>query len=594
MQITRGLFPCEKTDLEALTETVKREFPENVAKTIEKADAICRHEFDFLGRQVSFGETIDWHWCPESGGSWPNVPSHEYISGAQNYYREDRPGDVKYPWELNRHQYFVTLAKAFLYTGEDRYAREVCAQMRDWVESNPYGQGVNWVSTMEAGLRLISWTNAFNLLQHSEVFQCEGRDLCVVSIYQHALHINGHLTTDWLVRNNHILGETAALAIFGTAFPAFRDAARIRNRALRLFAHELERQVFADGVNAEQSTGYHRFVLEFATLVAGMLDERNAMGRMGPMTEYEVEVGTPDGSGLGVGDCDDGEVGLPNPEWETFTVCEVRLPSPVHPSTPSGRTGEGRLAAISEVHKPTTVARGHLCREGGQAVLRAREGQTFVFVRCGEFGLGGEGACGHSHADILAPVIYWRGQPLAVDSGTYGYLCETKWRDHFRSTAAHNTLAPRGVEQAEMFPLKDWGRVPVTHVTEWETDATRTVLAAEMRARDEYRHRRRFELDADRLEIRDELELMQGKAPVDLDWLLHLHPELDATVAGATITIERGGAPFAALRYDGYDDVAILDTWYSPRYGVKVPNRCIRLTRRGTSVQSTVTITDPA
>jgi len=35
--------------------------------------------------------------------------------------------DVKVPWELSRHQHFVTLGQAFVLTGDEKYAREFVA-----------------------------------------------------------------------------------------------------------------------------------------------------------------------------------------------------------------------------------------------------------------------------------------------------------------------------------------------------------------------------------------------------------------------------------------------------------------------------------
>ena len=58
--------------LDDYTETAKlakQHFPDNVEKTIAVADAACRHEFYFLGKEAKFDGAIDWHWCPETGGS---------------------------------------------------------------------------------------------------------------------------------------------------------------------------------------------------------------------------------------------------------------------------------------------------------------------------------------------------------------------------------------------------------------------------------------------------------------------------------------------------------------------------------------------
>ena len=66
-------------------------------------------------------------------------------------------GDHKVTWELNRHQHLVTLAKARLLSGDEKYTRELMAQWRSWIKANPYPLGINWGSTLEVAFRSLSW-----------------------------------------------------------------------------------------------------------------------------------------------------------------------------------------------------------------------------------------------------------------------------------------------------------------------------------------------------------------------------------------------------------------------------------------------------
>jgi hypothetical protein len=47
---------------------------------------------------------------------------------------------------------------------------------------------------------------------------------------------------------------------------------------------------------------------------------------------------------------------------------------------------------------------------------------------------------------------------VIVDPGTYCYHREPRWRNHFRSTAAHNTVVLDGADQSEMLGPFMWGR----------------------------------------------------------------------------------------------------------------------------------------
>lgn len=591
-------------------------FPDNVAATLAHADAAGRGAFSFLGRDVVFESGIDWQWCPESGGSWPFLDSGAY-TGLNSYYREGRPGDIKYPWELNRHQYFVALAKAYLYTGNEQYVETVIAHMTDWLRANPCGRGVNWVSAMELGIRLISWVNAFWLLRRSPVFAAYGVEPCVRGMYLHARRLSRRLTTDWLVRTNHLIAETAALFAFATLFPMFPDCGRWRSRALRLFCHEVREQIFADGVNREQATGYHRFVVDFLLLVT-RLCELNGMGvpkildrRLESMLEYEATLIPPDNRAPQIGDCDDGRGMLFSERddfydfrgWLAVGAARFRRPEFAEAAGHGAEEAAWVLGIdgwrrFEETGRRGAQRRSRMFAAGGAAMLRG-EGPAagiMAVMRCGPFGHGGPGACSHSHADMLAPIIWWGSKPLAVDSGTCGYLCETEVRDAFRGSAAHNTFAPRGLDQGRMMPLKDWSEIPDTRVLRWQTGRDQVLVAAECRAATGFRHVRTLRLEQRdaHLVIEDELRLPAG-ATVPLDWLLHLSPGLDATVSEPNAVTVRGAeGPVAVLRHEGFDNAEVIDAWYSPRYGVKENNRCIRLSTSGPVAKTRVTIENPA
>ena len=85
-------------------------------------------------------------------------------------------GDSKITWELNRHQHFVTLAKAYWLTGDDKFAREIFAQWTHWHKENPYPLGMNWASSLEVAYRSLSWIWTLFLLQECPLFTTELRN----------------------------------------------------------------------------------------------------------------------------------------------------------------------------------------------------------------------------------------------------------------------------------------------------------------------------------------------------------------------------------------------------------------------------------
>ncbi len=575
---------------QAVADRVKTVFPDNVRATLQEADKLCRHEFSFLGRDVAFGDEIDWHWMPDGDGSWPNRHVDGYPKSS--YYGEDRPGDIKYPWELGRHQYFVTLGKAYRYTGDERYAEEFTRQLIHWRETNPLRHGIHWISEMEFGIRIISWTNAFQLFKSSPYFQQHGLEPFLLGLYEHALYLDRTLTTHWLVANNHLLGESAGLFAFAVLFPQFRESAGWQRKALRVFADALGSQIFPDGVNKEQATGYHRFVLDFVWLVV-RLGEANTIKlpkivyeRMERMLEYECAIIPPNGIVPQIGDCDDGRAFILSETdpffdfrgWQAAGAVQFNRPDFARAAEGGNEEALWLLGADAwerfKSMTPDNNARQSVCfKGGGHSVLRTGDGadDTYVFVRCGEYGLGGSGSCVHSHADILAPIIHWQGIPLTVDAGTYAYYCPTAERDRLRSTSVHNTMAPLDVEQATMMPIFNWETIPQAEITEWTTRDGATSFSGRLTVENGFTHVRKIELNAQPREllIEDSLTLAKADERNAFVWRMLFHQDITVSVENETdIVLSHNDIFRIRVHHNGFDECRVREFGYSPSYGI--------------------------
>ena len=134
-----------------------------------------------------------------------------------NYRDDTSVGDVKYVWELGRHQHLLPLAVAYAING-DRHIRDViAAQVDGWIKANPYGMGIHWSSALEVSLRLISWA-----MVHSMLSQRDGNDglFGIVadpaalgqSIYEQTVFVRQFLSRHSSA-NNHLIGELTGLWI---------------------------------------------------------------------------------------------------------------------------------------------------------------------------------------------------------------------------------------------------------------------------------------------------------------------------------------------------------------------------------------------
>ena len=132
------------------------------------ADQICRH----IMQGHDFGPDIDW-------------------SADPNNYRE-------WTYAINRFFHWRTLAEAYWNTGDERYAKEFCDQLRDWVRKNPVplmssGNGAYTWRTIECGIRQsTTWPDSLYRVLGSPSFTPEVAAVMTRSMVEHARHLPHH------------------------------------------------------------------------------------------------------------------------------------------------------------------------------------------------------------------------------------------------------------------------------------------------------------------------------------------------------------------------------------------------------------------
>ena len=146
-----------------IPDLVSSDCPLERNRIIESAEAILRGQFSILGYgMLNFGSPIDWHFDPVSGVRSPRL--HWSRIHALD---PDQVGDSKVIWEVNRHQWMLDLGQAYRLTGDEHYAREFSQNLRSWMQTNPAGIGINWSSSLEVAIRMMSWSWALLLFRDS-------------------------------------------------------------------------------------------------------------------------------------------------------------------------------------------------------------------------------------------------------------------------------------------------------------------------------------------------------------------------------------------------------------------------------------------
>ena len=436
---------------------------------IEAANRAAAQEFSFLGSSFTFSGTVDWHHSLGPGGPWPRAHWSEI-----QFRNVAHLGDIKPCWEMNRHQFFVPLAFAFIATGDAKYAQAVKRFLHSWCDQNTPEMGVNYISGIDIGLRCLSWLFADRLLRGSADWDEATQERMHRNIYAQARHISEYLSFDGHgSRSHNLLGEAASLAWIALQYPEWRESEGWLKRALVVLWPALDAQVFPDGIHFEASCGYQLQVVELLALV---FTEMRRQKKPLPSKSYLIlekmtaalrALQQPDGELPNINDNDDGVViPLPLSTAERLeglmTVMAVLYDRPDFKSSAAktfplyalmllGDAGREEFRMIAEY--PKHFAFLNEFRNGGLHVLRRNADWLLLKNNPDPFP-----QSGHNHADLLSVLLFIDGTPILADAGTYRFNDDRGLRNALRGTAAHNTIVVDKEGQAEPLRNFDWSR----------------------------------------------------------------------------------------------------------------------------------------
>ena len=487
---------------------MRHEYPGDAAALISAADRIVNGRFELLGYEsLSFGDPVDWHWDPVADQRAPVC--HWSLIDPLDY---ATVGDSKVIWELNRHQWLVTLGQAYLLTEDIRYAVAAGQAVDGWLEANPPGTGINWASSLELAYRIVAWCWTLALLRESVFLSPDRFARMAAAIRAQARHVERYLSV-YFSPNTHLTGEALGLFYAGVVFPEFGDAERWRMTGRTILEAEIDRQVLPDGVNFEQATCYQRYTLEiylhFAMLAARngiALDSKVQAGIertadfLGTVSVGGVmpQIGDEDGGWLLPlvrRTADDGRGALAvAASWLAQPFDRYGIRSTAEVLWLTGAAGKSEAGTIT----PDPVARvtgSRAFSQGGYLVMGSEaDDEHQLLFDVGPIGC--PNSSGHGHADLLSVQCRADGDSYLVDPGTYCYTPEPGWRNYFRGTTAHSTVTIDGHLQADPNGPFSWHDRPSARLREWRStplyDLADGDHDAYARLVDPVRHRRRI------------------------------------------------------------------------------------------------------
>lgn len=571
----RGVQQCGQ-----VADELWRVAPGDATAIVDAARDVLEGKVSVLGvGRVEIGDPPAWQREPTSGRVAParHWRSVRFTDPAQ-------VGDCKVVWEVNRHQFLVTLGQAYQLTGDGAYAARAWDLIGSWIADNPPEVGINWASSLEAALRAIAWCWTWHLAEGARFLDRRRTAEMQAALAWHGRHVELYLST-YFSPNTHLTGEALALCYLGTCLSTGRGKKWWRTGS-RILERELASQVHDDGMHFERSSCYHLYTLDFYLHYAALrahhglplsAAHRVALRRM---AEVAGALQRPDQRLTNVGDEDGGRLLFLGPSGHLHPGASLAMAASLLEAPDLWPETSSAYEAMWLLGVPTfqrAAARGMAenVRPHGRAGWR-RVLPSAGFVSGGGVGdyllasVGiqrrSRGCSGHVHDDALSVELWCKGRPVLVDPGTYTYTGDPARRQWYRSAAAHNAVTVVGcstVPPSEPFQWNGlYGGLLDTVVS--EGDCTVVEMHRRWGGERSVVHRRRVVgwhgvgwIVWDRLE---------GGGDIAVKVRYQLPVELEDDVQGRWIDLPTAhlalGGPIASL-----GSLRVLDSPVSPRYG---------------------------
>ncbi|MBP3196803.1 MAG: alginate lyase family protein [Butyrivibrio sp.] len=340
-----------------------------------------------------------------------------------NDMEEWHQGKWKYPerthlWNFNLHyfEYGIALASKFKNTNDARYYQKLEEMYTDWHKSCFKEIGGDAWHPYTISLRIRNLLIIYGVLDKKKE---EWLNLVKKDIfwqYQFLVH-----NQEKNLLGNHYFENLTTLYICSKFF---KDRQRNAGFNRELLA-QIKEQILPDGMHFERSFMYHNLVLEDLIRI------------------YKV--------------ADDMSKQLLKPYIQAMSDCvnsfeeEFRLPLFNDCGSNVAKRKSQLLTAAENIADIKAILRKSLYNGG---YYRLEDGKISVVVDAGIYAP--EYISGHGHCDMMSFELFYDGEPIIVNAGTFQY--QTEYREKFRSTVSHNTMQVEGTEQSEIWGEHRTGR----------------------------------------------------------------------------------------------------------------------------------------
>jgi len=227
------------------------------SSVIDLADNIVNGDFRYFSKvRAKSKYPVNWHYNSFSHAKWD-----QDVHWCDTSCFVKANGDIKCVWELSRFSWAYDLVRAYVVSGDEKYAETYWKLFESWLDNNQPNRGVNWLSGQECALRIMACCFAVFAFINSPSSTAGRIERFILAVAVHAERIEKFISHAIRQKTNHAITEAAALYTTGILFPFFQKSKRWKVLGKAILEKEGLKQIYEDGSYVQQSMNYHRLML---------------------------------------------------------------------------------------------------------------------------------------------------------------------------------------------------------------------------------------------------------------------------------------------------------------------------------------------
>lgn len=401
-------------------------YPKEVTKTLKTANDVLNQYFLFRDDWDMEKTNIPYQFKNEI--DWKAMPN----------------GDEEWCYMLNRHKYWIDLGKAYLLTGNEKYAKGFVKQVTHWIANNPLDDSLKNYSwrRIEAGIRCENWIKSFEYVKKSKSITPAFLSKFLESLYQQGVYINSAFSGFSQTSNWGVL-EYQGLFNLSLFLDDFKIAPQWQTDAIDKLTTCINLQILEDGTQWEQSPMYHNEVFH-CYMNVNLLSQQKGIKlpevlvkKTKEMAYANVKWQKPNYHQPLLGDSDDTDLrGL-------LTLAASIFNDPVLKSRAFNTldyetlfiTGMENNKIYENIPSKFPDFLSAYQQSSGDFYMRSswEADATYTSFHLKKLG------CGHGHDNLLHFTIFANGRDYLIDGGRFSYV-DNEWREFFKNNKSHNTL----------------------------------------------------------------------------------------------------------------------------------------------------------